>query len=187
MTKIALLLSPGFADWEYALIAGTGGPFYGLDIRFFAPDPGKLTSQGGLVCDVAAGLEDLEQWDPEIVVVVGGMIWETSSAPDLRALLQHQTQKGGAVAAICGGTLALARAGILDGVSHTSNSAEFLQSAEAYQGRTRYVDSSRAVEDNRIVTAPGTAPVTFTAEVFRLAGLDNDTISQFREMMVREH
>lgn len=35
MSKIAVLLTPGFADWEYAFIAGTGGPFYGPDVQFF--------------------------------------------------------------------------------------------------------------------------------------------------------
>lgn len=187
MTKIALLLSPGFADWEYAFIAGTGGPFYGLSISFFATSPGKLTSQGGLVCDVPLGLEDLIQWNPDAVVIVGGMVWETDAAPDLRPVLQGQFQKGGAVAGICGGTLALARAGVLDDVSHTSNNAEFLESAENYQGRSHYLDSASAVETNRIVTAPGTAPISFTAEVFRLAGLDSDIVRQFREMMAQEH
>lgn len=61
MTKIALLLLPGFADWEYAFIAGTGGPFYGLSISFFATSPDKLISQGGLNCDVRLGLENLIQ------------------------------------------------------------------------------------------------------------------------------
>ena len=47
MAKVAVLLTQGFADWEYALIGGTGGPFYGLDIQYFAPVAGEIRSQGG--------------------------------------------------------------------------------------------------------------------------------------------
>ena len=46
--KIAVVLTHGFADWEYALVAGTGGPFYGLNIQFFAPEAGEVRSQGAL-------------------------------------------------------------------------------------------------------------------------------------------
>ncbi len=37
MARVGLILTPGFADWEYAFIAGTASPFYGIDVRFFAP------------------------------------------------------------------------------------------------------------------------------------------------------
>ncbi|MEM7329947.1 MAG: DJ-1/PfpI family protein [Pseudomonadota bacterium] len=187
MTKIALILSPGFADWEYAFIAGAGGPFYGLDVGFFTPQPGKLTSQGGLECEVKRGIEDLMSWDPSVVAVIGGTVWETSAAPNLDALLKHQRNRGAAIAGICGGTLAQARAGLLDEIPHTSNTAEFLQTATSYQGNARYVESAVAVEANGIVTASGTAPASFAAEVFRLAGVEQGAVQQFRQMMASEH
>lgn len=31
MKKVALILTPGFADWEYSLIAGTS-VYYGIEI-----------------------------------------------------------------------------------------------------------------------------------------------------------
>ena len=34
--KVAIILTEGFSDWEYALLAGTGRAFYGLDIAFFS-------------------------------------------------------------------------------------------------------------------------------------------------------
>ena len=48
MARVSLILTPGFADWEYAFIAGTGSAFYGIDVRFFAPATGEFRSQGGL-------------------------------------------------------------------------------------------------------------------------------------------
>lgn len=41
MARIGLILTPGFADWEHAFIAVTA-PFYGTDVRLFAPAPGQL-------------------------------------------------------------------------------------------------------------------------------------------------
>lgn len=100
MSKIALLLSPGFADWEYAFIAGTGGPFYGLDVGFFATSPAKLTSQGGLECCVAHDVDDLQQWNPDVLVVIGGTIWEKDPAPEIAPVLNNRLSNGKAVAGI---------------------------------------------------------------------------------------
>ena len=44
MARVSLILTPGFADWEYAFIAGTGSAFYGIDVRFFAPATGEFRS-----------------------------------------------------------------------------------------------------------------------------------------------
>lgn len=86
------------------------------------------------------------------------------------------------------GTLALARAGILDTVAHTSNSADFLQQkAVGYEGRSLYRNSPAAVVADRIITAPGAAPVSFTCAVFESAGLSSEIISQFRSMLAAEH
>ena len=188
MAKIAVLLTPGFADWEYALIGGTGGPFYGLDVKYFAPLAGDVTSQGGLKVRVARGFDAIASWQPEAVVVVGGTIWETDAAPDIGALLLAQHRRGAVVAGICGGTLALARAGLLDSVSHTSNDSDFLgRNARGYAGSTRYQESAAAVSDGGVITAPGTAPVSFTAAIFDAAGVEQAAVQQLRTMMAAEH
>ena len=58
MARIGLILTPGFADWEYAFIAGTAAPFYGIEVRFFTPEAGQLCSQGGLNVVVQSSLQD---------------------------------------------------------------------------------------------------------------------------------
>ncbi|BEM14840.1 glutamine amidotransferase [Serratia marcescens] len=184
--KVAIVLTPGFADWEYALIAGVGGPFYGLEVAFFAPQAGTLRSQGGLTVEVEKSVAELADWRPEVLVVVGGTLWETERAPDIRALLNEQSQRGATLAGICGGTLA--RAGLLNGRAHTSNAAEFLTgNVEGYSGQRHYVASAAAVVDDRVITAPGSAPVSFTTAVFRAAGLDEETLLQFGAMLAAEH
>lgn len=188
MARVGLILTPGFADWEYALIAGTGSPFYGIDVRFFSPTTGEFRSQGGLPVTVESCLEQCLDWQPEVVAVIGGMYWEREDAPDIGDFLHASRANGAVIAGICGGTLALARAGLLDRVAHTSNSAEFLQDNSAgYEGGGFYRSSPAAVIADRIITAPGTAPVSFTCAVFEGAGLASDVIAQFRSMLAAEH
>ena len=188
MARVGLILTPGFADWEYAFIAGTGSPFYGIDVRFFAPAVGQFRSQGGLAVTVDGSLQQCLDWKPDVIVVIGGMIWESAEAPDIRDFLQASHSSGATIAGICGGTLALARAGLLDTVPHTSNSADFLQqNALNYEGRALYQNSSVAVVADRIITAPGPAPVSFTCAVFDSAGLSSEIVSQFRSMLAAEH
>lgn len=188
MTKVAVILAQRFADWEYALVAGAGGPFYGLDVRFFAPEIGEVRSQGGLVALVPHSLDEIPGWSPRAVVVVGGTIWETADAPDISGLLQARHEKGAVIAGICGGTLALARAGLLNGTAHTSNDLDFLQkNADGYSGSEHYRQTLAAVSSDRVITAPGTAPVSFTAAIFESVGIDPDTVLQFRRMLAAEH
>ncbi len=188
MSKIAVILTPGFADWEYAYIAGTGGPFYGIEVQFFTPIPGEFTSQGGLMAKVRHGTDKIADWDPDVLVVVGGLGWDKEGAPDISDVLTAHHKKGGAVAGICGGTLALARAGLLDEVRHTSNDPAFLaNNAPDYLGASRYEASPRAVTDDRIITAAGTAATSFTAAVFEAAGMDAEIARQFRLMTSAEH
>ncbi|MCZ4270984.1 DJ-1/PfpI family protein [Maritalea porphyrae] len=187
MSKIALLLTQGFADWEYALIGGTAGPFYGIEVQYFTPVAGQVRSQGGLGAQVSENLDNLQDWQPDALVVVGGMIWTTDQSPDIRNLLNQQHSSGTVVAGICGGTLALARAGLLNEGPHTSNDPDYLtQNARDYAGTEHYLKSPSAVSANRIITAPGTAPVSFAAAVYDSIGMDQSTIAQFKAMMAAE-
>ena len=188
MARVGLILTPGFADWEYAFIAGTASPFYGIDVRFFASATGQFRSQGGLAVTVESSLQQCLDWKPDVVVVIGGVVWERAEAPDIREFLHSSRASGATIAGICGGTLALARASLLDTVPHTSNSADFLQqNAVGYKGGTLYRSSPVAVVADRIITAPGPAPVSFTCAVFEAAGLSCETTSQFRSMLAAEH
>ena len=186
--RIALVVAAGFADWEYAFIAGTGGPFYGMDVEFFAPEPGKVVSQGGLSALIPNAASDILGWEPDVLAVIGGLSWDRDDAPDVSAILEAQHRRGGTVAGICGGTLALARAGLLDAVRHTSNDLDFLvRNAPGYRGGARFVRSAKAITDGRIVTAPGTAAAGFAAAVFRAAGMTAEIADGFLAMTAAEH
>ena len=63
------------------------------------------------------------------------------------------------VAAICGATFGLARAGLLDHRRHTSNDAGWLASS-GYRGGAHHVNEP-AVDDGSIITASAVAPLDF--------------------------
>jgi hypothetical protein len=84
------------------------------------------------------------------------------------------------------GTLALAGAGVLDGVRHTSNDAANLVPT-GYRGETLYQEQPAAVVDGRIVTAAATAPVSFMAGVMQTLGLRDDNLDYYLAMHAAEH
>jgi len=186
MTRLVTILTDGFADWEIALLTGAGRGFYGIDVKHAAPGGRPLRSAGGLKVtpDLAAEWIDLDTADA--LVVCGGTLWQTERAPDIADLLRQARQRDVLVAGICDGTRALARAGLLDGIGHTSNSLETLLET-GYAGRANYWDVPHAVASDRVVTAPGTAPVSFMAEILEGLGLGDGNLAFYRGLLAAEH
>ncbi|MBN9136940.1 MAG: DJ-1/PfpI family protein, partial [Phyllobacterium sp.] len=97
--------------------------------------------------------------------------------------------RGVIVGCICGGTLALARAGVFYGCRHTSNGAGWIQSQIGdYAGSSLYQDVPHAVRDAQIVSAAGSAPGTFATE-FLEAFLPEQAgqIAGMRSFIAREY
>lgn len=185
LRPILIILPQGFADWETPLIATAAPEFCGVTVRHATPGGGNATSVAGLT---VSGLPDVSLNGDEVIVLCGSDIWSSVDAPDLDEMLLQAHRNGQPIAGICGATLALGRAGLLTGVDHTSNGTAFMDHhLPAYEGRERYQDVPHAVADGRIITAPGTAPVTFASHVLRAAGVHEDTVRQVVQMITAEH
>jgi putative intracellular protease/amidase len=75
------------------------------------------------------------------------------------------------VAAICGATGALAEAGMLDEVKHTSNGLEYVRMfCPHYAGAANYQDEL-AVTDGNLITAGSSAPVEFAYHILKSLGV----------------
>jgi putative intracellular protease/amidase len=186
MTTIVTILSEGFADWETGLLNGVARGFYRADTKFATPGGKPVTSTGGMQVTPDLALEDIEPTKLDALVVCGGSTWQAPGAPDLTKVLNATVTAGKVVGAICDGTVAAAKTGILDNVAHTSNGVGYLD-ASGYKGKSRYRDVPHAVRDGKIVTGAATMPVTFMAEVMRAVGLADDQLEFYLGMHAAEH
>lgn len=68
-----------------------------------------------------------------MLILPGGKLWDDGKNMEAVEAAKTVLASGGAVAAICGATVGLARGGLLDDRKHTSNAREYLQ-ATHYKG-----------------------------------------------------
>ncbi|MBJ3785580.1 DJ-1/PfpI family protein [Devosia sediminis] len=186
MTTIVTILTPGYADWETALLNAGAREYYQIETRFATPGGEPVTSAGGLKVMPNMAVEDIEVDRVDAILVNGGTIWSTEDYPDISSVLRAAHAAGTTVGGICDGVTALARAGLLDSVRHTANGPESLPET-GYAGVAHYVESPRAVLDGRIVTAPGTAPVSFMGAVLETLGLRNGDLDFYLGLYAAEH
>lgn len=131
-------------------------------------------------------VEDIDVAAIDALVVNGGTAWRKDDAPDIGSVLVAAHGAGKTVAGICDATLALARAGLLDAVAHTSNSTDNL-TPTGYKGMAHYRDQPSAVVAGKIVTAPGTAPVSFMGGVLETLGLRDENLDDYLALYGAEH
>ncbi|MCS4258560.1 DJ-1/PfpI family protein [Pseudomonas protegens] len=186
MTRAITLVCDNFADWETALINATGRGYYGFDCRYASPKGAIVTSMGGLRVTPDLALEDIRLDEVDLLMVCGGTVWQSPQAPDIRELLRAAKESKLVLAGICDGTRELARAGVLDQLKHTSNSADNLL-AVGYAGAAHYQDVPHAVADQRVITAPGSAPVSFMAQILGTLGISDDNLTFYLGLHAAEH
>lgn len=187
--KIGFVFIPKFADWEFGLLSGSAADWFGLRTVALTPGGGPVTSIGGFSLNGERSFDPAENADLDAVAVIGSDTWPDAAAPDVSPLLQAVAARGGVVGAICGGTLALARAGLFRDVEHTSNGRDWiLKHLPDYAGRDRYRDVPHAVADGRIVSAPGSAPGTFAvAFLSALLPAQNAQLAEMRALFGKEY
>jgi putative intracellular protease/amidase len=133
-----------------------------------ARDP--VVTTGGLHITPELSLAELTPVDSAMLIMPGGTSWDSTRKDDPAVDMARAFMNAGVtVAAICGATKGLARAGLLDDRAHTSNAREYLEHQPEYRGAANYRDA-RAVTDRGVITAAATAPVDFAREIF--AALD---------------
>lgn len=172
---VYLLVVPGFADWEpaHAVAELRRHGHYRVEVVGLTRDP--VQSMGGITVQPTRALSEVEPEDVAVFIVPGGDRWEHQAPePEITGLLHRLDGQGVPIAAICAGTTAIARAGLLRGRRHTSNGLAYLRTqVPEYREEAAYVDAP-AVRDRGLITASGLADVEFAGEIMAELGVLSD-------------
>jgi putative intracellular protease/amidase len=164
---VHVLVFEGFADWEPAFALAELRRSGGLEVVTLGFTDAPVRSMGGMRVVPDRAIAGLDSAGVRLLLLPGGDMWEgTYPRADLDGVLVELHARGVPIAAICGATLALARAGLLNDRAHTSNEPAYLTSlAPEYAGGNRYVDAL-AVRERGVITASGLGPTEFAREIF---------------------
>jgi putative intracellular protease/amidase len=174
MPTLYLYILDTLSDWE------TGHALAELHTGRYLKDPAQkynvvlcgrtldpITTLGGITMTPDTLISAIRPAPQDILILPGADTWLDPRQAPVIAKAGELLAGGTNVAAICGATLGLASAGLLDKRRHTSNDLMALKMfCPDYKGEANYVNEP-AVTDNNLITASGLAPVEFAYHIFR--------------------
>lgn len=174
MKKVYVLVFDGLADWEAPLAlceVRNSGKF---DVVTVGLTDGPVTTMAGfrLLPDVT--LPEVSAEGAAMLVLPGGEMWEAGTPDGVDALLNEFRMSGVPVAAICGATFAVARAGLTRSRRHTSNDKGYLEAVVPEYRDGELYSTELAVTDGDLVTASGVGSVEFARDIIRCLGVYTD-------------
>ncbi|NMB79377.1 MAG: glutamine amidotransferase [Methanomicrobiales archaeon] len=174
MPTVFYYLTDTLSDWEcgYLLAELHAGRYlkdpalrYSVVLCGRTMDP--VTTMGGIHLQPTELIQNIRPHPEDLLLLPGADTWLDPAQEPVLKKVQEVLESPTCVAAICGATMALAQAGLLDNRPHTSNARDVLTMfCPGYKGEKFYVDRP-AVTDKNLVTASGLAPVDFACQVFR--------------------
>lgn len=181
--KAYVLVFDGLADWEPALALCEINKSGKFDIVTVGFTERPITTMGGCKISPDIMLDAVRPDEASIFIMPGGDMWEQGPHENIIRVLHQFHAKNINIAAICGATLEVARAGLMKGLRHTSNSRGYLKAMiPDYRDDEFYVDSL-AITDKNLITASGLGSVEFACEIVRLLNIYNrDETRELYEM-----
>jgi putative intracellular protease/amidase len=178
LTTLYLYILNTLADWEigHALAELHSGrylknPSMKYKIVLCGKSMETITTMGGLKMTPEALFQDIRPGPRDVVILPGADTWLDPSLEPVIRKVGTILDDGTLVAAICGATMGLANAGLLDNRAHTSNDLMALKMfCPGYKGE-RWYRNEPAVTDGNLITASGLAPVEFAYQMFRKMGV----------------
>jgi putative intracellular protease/amidase len=174
MKDVHLFVLDTMADWEPSFAIATinrpmPGVSSGFRVRTVGLDRTPVRSMGGLTIVPDLSLSEVSPSGSAMLILPGADVWSDESMDPVLSLAKEFVAAGVPVAAICGATFGLARAGLLDDRLHTSNFPGMLDAC-GYGGAAHYV-LEPAVDDGGVITASFTASVEFAKLILARLGV----------------
>lgn len=189
MITIYVYVLDTLADWELGYVTSElhSGRFFkknaervSLKTVSYSKEP--IHTMGGLTVVPDCLIDDVVVNETSILLLPGADTWNN---PEHGAIIQKASEflsVGAIVGAICGATVALANAGLLDSRRHTSNGQGFLEMfSPAYKGQEFYVDEP-SVADGNLITANPTGSLLWAKQIMeRLDVFQSNTLELWYE------
>lgn len=178
MYTVYIYVLDTLADWEMGHVISelNSGRFFkkgalsvSLKTVSYAKEP--IHTMGGVSIVPDCLIEEMMVSENSMLLLPGADTW---SDPKHGAIIEKASEflsSGATVGAICGATVALANAGILDNRLHTSNGPGFLDRfAPDYKGQSFYIDKP-SVADNNLITASCTGALLWAKQIIEQLGV----------------
>lgn len=178
MITVYIYLLATLADWEIGSLTAELN-----SRRFFRPDAPQLIvktvavsknpvkTMGGLTIIPDFTIDEIEMTEKTVLILPGADTWSDAENAQIIQKASVLLSKGGSVCAICGATVALANAGILNDRPHTSNGRGFLEMfCPDYKGQKFYVNQP-AVSDGNLITGSATGSLMWAKLIIEKLGL----------------
>jgi putative intracellular protease/amidase len=172
--NVFLYVLDTLADWEVSFLLPeiNSGRYLRKDIvkptiKKVGITLNTITTMGGLEITPDIDVASLKMNDGDIIILPGADTWQNGNNLSIIDFVSKNFNRNIVIAAICGGTIALADSGLLDNRRHTSNDKEVLKMfCKNYKGEKLY-ENKPVVIDNNLITATGITPLEFAYEVIK--------------------
>lgn len=178
MNTVYVYVLDTLADWELGHVIAelNSGRFFKKDaprvsLQTVGCSEEPIRTMGGMTALPDCAIEDIVVSETSVLLLPGADTW---TGGDHSAIIEKAGELlacGAAVGAICGATVALAGAGLLDKRPHTSNGPGFLEMfSPDYRGQSFYIDRP-SVADNNLITAGSTGALPWAKQIIAYLGV----------------
>lgn len=184
MFTVYIYVLDTLADWELGYVTAelNSGRFFKKDapevsVKTVAISTELVKTMGGLTIVPDCTIREIAVSERSVLLLPGANTWDDPRHSVMMKKAGELLSAGALVCAICGATMALASAGLLDRRPHTSNGAGYLEMVSpSYKGQNFFVDAP-SVADRNLITASSTGGLLWAKQIIeRLDVFQHNTL-----------
>jgi putative intracellular protease/amidase len=181
------------ADWEVGLAIAelNSHRFFATPnhyrVQTFSLTKSPITTMGGITIIPDCTIEEINLDAAVMLILPGADIW---MQPEQIAVLNKAQQfldNKIPVAAICGATVAMANAGMLNRIKHTSNNLEYLTTTYPNYHGAEFYQHELAVTDGNVITAGSSSSVEFAYHILKMLHVFKPDCLKFWHTYYEQH